>query len=510
MKKYFILFLIFFFFGLCAFAQQDPVLMCIGNKEITRSEFEYSYNKNKAIAGSECEDLNDYVHLFIDFKLKILAAEAAGIDTTRAFHAELTGYRRQLAKAYFIDEVVANSDIKDEEAARKSAEVQVYVMHIFKYLPQNASTKQIETVQYLMDSIYNVVLANKGTDFSFFVNKYSDDTRAFWIEKLQMAKEFEDVAFALPKGQISKPFFTPKGLHILKVLDRRELDSDKDVLDETNARFSRQSILDKGTEKLIEKLKKEYRFEAINKNIQDLYLKGESDKTLFMLDGHKYTGSDFALFAKGHPQELRKQLSDFVIKSILDYENSCLDVKYPQFRYLMQEYRDGILLFDIMQSKVWTPSETDVLGLKAFFDAHKKRYSWKKYRYRGLVLHSVNKKIARKVKRVIRKVPYQQWADTLLTLFHDKIRIETSVFSEGENKYVDKLIYKKHRFEPLKDFPVTKVFGMKVKGPDSYLEVKSSVVADYQKELESRWLKLLRSKTKVEIKQEVLKTVNNH
>lgn len=91
-------------FGLSAFAQEDPVLMRINGKDITRSEFEYIYNKNNSLNELEAKSLNEYVDLFINFKLKVAAAEAAGIDTTRAFREELNGYRRQLAKSYLTDE----------------------------------------------------------------------------------------------------------------------------------------------------------------------------------------------------------------------------------------------------------------------------------------------------------------------------------------------------------------------------------------------------------------------
>ena len=77
--------------GLVVFAQQDPVLMRINGKEILRSEFEYIYNKNNALAGSEQKTLSEYVDLFVNFKLKVAAAEAAGLDTTQAFREELEG-----------------------------------------------------------------------------------------------------------------------------------------------------------------------------------------------------------------------------------------------------------------------------------------------------------------------------------------------------------------------------------------------------------------------------------
>ena len=99
--------IIFLCLGLTVFAQQDPMLMRINGKDILRSEFEYIYNKNNALSGIEQKTLNEYVDLFVNFKLKVAAAEAMGLDTTRAFREELEGYRRQLAKTYLTDETVS-------------------------------------------------------------------------------------------------------------------------------------------------------------------------------------------------------------------------------------------------------------------------------------------------------------------------------------------------------------------------------------------------------------------
>ena len=119
-------------FGLSAFAQEDPVLMRINGKDITRSEFEYIYNKNNSLNELEAKSLNEYVDLFINFKLKVAAAEAAGIDTTRAFREELNGYRRQLAKSYLTDEEADEAYARQfyDKMKADSRAGHVQVMHI--------------------------------------------------------------------------------------------------------------------------------------------------------------------------------------------------------------------------------------------------------------------------------------------------------------------------------------------------------------------------------------------
>ena len=110
--------------GLSAVAQQDPVLMRINGKDVTRSEFEYIYNKNNSLNEQESKTLDEYVDLFVNFKLKVAAAEAAGIDTTRTFREELEGYRRQLAKSYLTDEEAEEAYVRqfyDEMKAKSRA-----------------------------------------------------------------------------------------------------------------------------------------------------------------------------------------------------------------------------------------------------------------------------------------------------------------------------------------------------------------------------------------------------
>ena len=151
--------IIFLCLGLTVFAQQDPMLMRINGKEILRSEFEYIYNKNNALSGIEQKTLNEYVDLFVNFKLKVAAAEAMGLDTTRAFREELEGYRRQLAKTYLTDETVselAARQIYDKMKANQRAG-QVRVSHIFKSLPQTATSHLLRTTETRMDSLYTAL-----------------------------------------------------------------------------------------------------------------------------------------------------------------------------------------------------------------------------------------------------------------------------------------------------------------------------------------------------------------
>ena len=110
-----------------------------------------------------------------------------------------------------------------QKMALKARTGQVQVMQIFKYLPQTITSRHLEEEKARMDSIYQAIRNQPGLDFSALVECYSDDRQSRWIGGLQTTVEFENIAFALSKGEISEPFFTPAGIHILKVMDRKEL-----------------------------------------------------------------------------------------------------------------------------------------------------------------------------------------------------------------------------------------------------------------------------------------------
>lgn len=114
---------------------------------------------------------------------------------------------------------------------------------------------------------------------------------------LQMPIEFEDTVFSLKVGEISRPFYTPQGIHIVKVLERKEIPSFETVKDEIIRRRTHHYNIDKGTRAFVEKLKKEYRYTPDKFSIDELMTQGSTVRTLFTLNGKKYTGKEFSHFA---------------------------------------------------------------------------------------------------------------------------------------------------------------------------------------------------------------------
>ncbi len=344
------LFWVFFFlgFGLAVSAQDDPVLMRINGKEVLRSEFERSYNKGGTSVGAGRKALDAYVNKFIDFRLKIEAAEVVGLDTSRVFQKEQDEYRRCLIKSYLTDEETAEQEARQYYDKMKSGRRagRVYVKHIFKYLPQNISGHTLREMESRMDSIYRALAKEGGAvpSFDACVEQFSDEKKAFWVGWLQMPVEFEDIVFGLNAGEISRPFLTPQGIHIVKVLEQQEILPFERMKDKIIRCQTRRHGMDKGTRAFVDKLKKEYHYMPDKAGIDELLAKGSTSRVLFTLDGKAYGGKEFAGFAAVYPAGTRRQLEAFTVKTILDYENSRLELKHPEFCALVQGYRDSMLL----------------------------------------------------------------------------------------------------------------------------------------------------------------------
>ena len=188
----------------------------------------------------------------------------------------------------------------------------------------------------------------------------------------------------------------------------------------------------------------------------------------------------------------------------------------PELRYLIQEYHDGLLLYEISNNLVWDKAAKDEAGLKDFFNKHKANYAWDEPRFKGMAYHVKTKADVKNVKNCVKKLPFDQWAEALRSTFNSdsviRIRVEKGIFKPGDNAYIDKVVFKKDTVvTPLQDYPIDAHYGkMLKKGPEDYTDVRGLVVADYQEALEKEWVADLRRRYSFQVNQDVLKTVNNH
>lgn len=458
-----------------ATAQDDPTVMTINGQPVARSEFEYSYNKNNAEGVIDKKTVEQYVDLFVNYKLKVAAALEARLDTLTSFKQEFAQYRDQQIRPSF----VTDSDVEAE--ARKVYDNTklaigprglVRPAHIFLYLGQQATPEQQQQAKERIDSIYGALKA--GADFADMARRLSQDRGSAanggllpWIGPNQTLKEFEDKAYALKDGEMSEPFLSPAGYHIILMKGHKQLEP-YDSLRSNILGFLEQ------------------------RNVRERIARMRID----------------TIVAHSHGTLTREEVLARRADSLM-----ALD---PDLKNLIREYHDGLLLYEISNRTVWDKAARDSAGLEAFFKKNKKKYAWAEPRYKGMAYHVKDEADVEAVKDCVKDLPFTEWADALRTTFNSdsvlRIRVEKGIFKRGDNALIDREVFKKDTVvAPTKDYPIDAVYGKLLKkGPEEYTDVIGLVTADYQDMLEKKWVAGLRRKYAVEVNKEVLATVNNH
>ena len=203
---------------------------------------------------------------------------------------------------------------------------------------------------------------------------------------------------------------------------------------------------------------------------------------------------------------------DFVNEELLAYEESKLEEKYPEYKALLQEYREGILLFDLTNKNVWTKAVEDTLGLQAFYDANKSNYTWEK-RVDATIYSCIDLITAKKVKREIYKKHRGTItnADILFKINKDdalSLQIESNKFVKGANKNVDAIEWKTGISKDIVlengSYIIIDVHEVLASGKKELSESRGKVISDYQTALENDWIASLKAKYTVTIHTDVL------
>ena len=309
-----------------------------------------------------------------DIELMAEAARAEDLDKSEAFQQTLSSFKQELAGKYLFDEqsVARNADVAFDKMVATSGNKQLLIKQIFHALPQHVMNNELTKWQQRMDSISRAIAS--GADFEVLMNRYSETTTAVWMRRLDMTDEMEQVAFKLLKGQVSQPFLSPLGIHIIQVVDERQEDS------ETYTTTYVQRVKDdvypnRHTNQLINKLKQNYSFTENQQAVNRLYRDGKVSGTLFTLGGKNYTGEQFSRFAQTYPLSVRLQYEAFVAKCVLDCETNHLD-EHPDYKQSVQNLANKLLAQEAYNKHVRMPSQTDEAGLQAYFSTHQKDYRW--------------------------------------------------------------------------------------------------------------------------------------
>jgi len=637
----------------------SATLFTIGDESVTLGKFDSVYRKNNT--GKELDysskALNDYLTLYVNFRLKVKEARNLKMDTLSSVQSELTQYRNQLAKNYMQDKEVEDKLLNEAYSRMKT---DIHVVHILIKLDANAAPadtiKAYDSIMKIRDRIL------KGEDFNTLALQYSSDPSKKdnkgdlgWITAMQVVYPFENMAYNTPVGQVSRPFRTQYGYHIIKVLgtrpDRGQLvvehifkrvpdkapDAEKakakemidsayhqlmagakwvDVVrkysedkstvndsgklpifgtgkmvaefeeaafalknpgdisqpvrspygwhiirlvqkkplgsfDEVKDAIKKQIDHDQRStiaqEAFINDIKKEYSFKEYPAAKTALLTKmdstlkkatwkatsiGSMNDPLFTLtaantDGKagmvtkSFTQSDFASYIETNerkfaylskPELIYSKLYDqYVNTSLLGFEQGRLEEKYPAFRDLMREYQDGILLFELTDSKVWSKAVKDTTGLTTYYNANKTKYMGNA-KVKASFYFCSNSGVANDVKSLLSS----NTADNAIT---DKentkdqpnnVKIESNTYEKGQNTTLDSIGWKVGTYTISKkngSIEVVKISELLPAEPKTLEEAKGYVVADYQEYLENIWINNLRQTYPVKVNEDVLNTL---
>lgn len=472
---------------LCAFASltsiaqtatqvDDPVLMTINGKNVTRSEFEYSFHKNGNVAGAvEKKTVQEYLPMFVDYKLKVAAAEAAQLDTLSSFKDEFLTYRDIQLTPYLVDSAFIDSIalvVYNNTAQQLGGKDLIETAHILLRVGTNDSDSAKKAAQAKADSLYNAL--QQGADFADLARRFSQDLgTAARGGALPLAgpgsfiKEFEEAAYALQHdGELSKPILSPFGYHIIKMIHRKPLDPFETVKPQILAMLKRQNI---------EETSSQHRIQQI--------------------------------VEASHGQLTREAVLDSVMQAHIGTN--------LQLRYLIQEYHDGLLLYEVSKRQVWDVAQNDNQGLENWYKAHKGNYTWNKPRFNGFVFHAKTTAQAKAVKKMLKKETKVggDWRKALHNQFNaDSTCVTVTgpyLCSEGENAFIDTYAFQSKNQAPQspKGYSVSGVYGKVQKQPKTWLDVKAQVTADYQAQMEKDWVASLHQRFTYTINEDVLSTV---
>ncbi len=430
--------------------------------------------------------------------------------------------------------------------AVRPARGQMHVAHLLLRFPEKATQEVKDSLKKKIDAIYADITSGKVT-FEDAVKANSDDkaTRVKGGElqwfgsgtSIRMVPEFEDAAFALAKdGDITKPVQTQFGWHIIKRLERRDIASFNEAKADIKKRVERDSRSQVAKSVLIDRIKKENGFTqfpevktALFAKIDSSLLKGNwradtvlrsLNKGLFVLAGKTYTTTEFADYIEKNSKKRTDKTKDallseyyegFVNAKALEYEESTLETKKPDFKNLMKEYKDGILLFELMDRQVWTKAIKDTVGLEAYRKNNEQKYLWGD-RAEAVVFNCNDKKICDEAFKLSTKKPADE-IKAKLNKDGAKARVSAieGKYEKGQYDVVDKTEWK------LGPTPVAKLNDSSYQfvlvkqivkpEPKSLKEAKGYIVSDYQEYLEKTWLAELRNKYPIVVDDSVLKSL---
>ncbi len=416
-----------------------------------------------------------------------------------------------------------------------------HVAHIMTIFQPGSQASEQELARQRSQEIYERILA--GEEFGELASNYSEDRSSARrngemppFTSNRMVPEFIKAISQLNEpGDISEPVRTQFGWHIIKLIEKTPPGEFEDVALELKNRISRDSRSQLSQQAVVGRLKKEYNFRENLQALNDFFTvvdesiferKWDPEQAaslqaeLFSFAGHKVYQPAFAEYlsrsqAMRTPEAIETYVGamyeNFVNETILAYEDSQLEHKYPEFRAIMREYHDGILLFELTDKLVWTRAVEDSLGLQQFLADHQQEYIWPD-RLDATIYTFSDQRMANRARREINNAQRRGLDHTDVL---QKLNVTSSlnatarrgVFSAEDEEIIGKAQWQKGVGKPLAwngKYFIVHVHEVLPSQPKKMEEIRGLLIADYQNYLDKKWVEELRAKYRVEVHRELL------
>lgn len=419
----------------------------------------------------------------------------------------------------------------------------VQAAHIFLQLPFDASAEDEAAMKQKADNIYKELMAQDGKNWNEMVKQYTDDKgtisrngalSSFTVSRI--VPEFIEACKSLEIDQIAKPVRTNYGYHIIKLLSKSGVGSFDKESKGLSERIEKDQRSKKSEEVVLKQVKSEYKFKQNDKNLEAFLATIDStilnkayepaanvdlDATLFSMEGNPTKVKDFVAYIKENmtmqkyvtPATYGYQLyENFRNTTILDYADAHLEDKYPEFKALVKEYKDGIMLFDLMDREVWDKAVKDTVGLKEFHERHAAKYMWGD-RVQASIITVTRPESLPKVKALLDSgIELDSLRDTFKRDSINYAFVRKGYYQRGDNQYVDQTEWKvgvRNEIPSTVDQSTTIVCIREVRKPEpkTLKEARGLVTSDYQVELEQKWVQSLKERYPVKINEKVLDKV---
>jgi peptidyl-prolyl cis-trans isomerase SurA len=422
----------------------------------------------------------------------------------------------------------------------------VKVAHTMTRIPRNASAPELEAAKEKINEAYMALM--NGEKWEDVVAKYSENPRTKeikgeigWLHTGQAPDEFLDECYKLEVNSFSKPIQTIGGFHIAYILEKQPIESYEEAYEKLSRRIDNDQLRKKALKNLMNsELVSKYKMTVNKENAMEIAsvldsgvykgtwnpeLASKMDKPVISFETKSFTQYDLAKdLSKNKYSEANQTYNKIIFtalekyseKALFDYAMEMLPNDYPDYKYLLKEYHDGILLFNLTNDEVWQKAQIDSVGLEKFYEKADK-YKWNDridvvlYEYENNSFTALLPKLAKK------QVKKKLGNDFLISKLCPTdtvpcISFSKKTFEKGNDAITDKLNWEVGSYTLLGEKDKNYMYfvsDIKPSKAKKLNEARGLYVADYQTYLETKWILKLREKYSVEVNQDELSRIKS-